>query len=248
RSAREPPQELGAERQSMERLPLMSRRGARVVGDRRDHRQIKGYREQPVVKRRHRAPVAPLIIPGDAEALTATMPGAEVEDHRRHEERSVVRQQNVAGDEDGERYRQHIDRHPAPQPTPHDRIVGGAEVKLAQEQVGHAQLAIAEPEEHERHHDQKSAASRRDDPEVCAFGEKAGVGRERGPWRGSKHGPSCAGNEGGQYGSLTKMKVVPCTMGALAPTNETLTFSTWRSPARPDACRAPSMMCQRPWM
>jgi hypothetical protein len=29
-----------------------------------------------------------------------------------------------------------------------------------------------------------------------------------------------------QYGSLTKMKVVPCTMGALAPTNETLTSLT----------------------
>src|SRR6266446_6711992 len=52
----------------------------------------------------------------------------------------------------------------------------------------------------------------------------------------------------GQYGSLTKMKVVPCTMGALAPTNETLTSLTWRSPARPDACSAPSMMCQSPWM
>src|SRR5262249_13326867 len=177
------------------------------------------------------------------------MPGAEVEDHRRYEERSVVQQQEVAGHEDGERYRQHIDRHPAPQPAPHDRIVGGAEVKLAQEQVGHAQLAIAEPEEHESHHHQEHAASRRDDPEVRAFGEKPGVRRERGPLRCSEQGPSCAGNRGGrQYGSLTKMKVVPCTMGALAPTNETLTSLTWRSPARPDACSAPSMMCQRPWM
>ncbi len=37
------------------------------------------------------------------------------------------------------------------------------------------------------------------------------------------------------------MKVVSCTMGALAPTNETLTSLTWRSPARPDACSAPSI-------
>src|SRR5262249_61011205 len=51
-----------------------------------------------------------------------------------------------------------------------------------------------------------------------------------------------------QYGSLTKMNVVPCTIGALAPTNETFTSLTCRSPARPDACSAPSMMCQRPWM
>src|SRR5262249_47367936 len=51
-----------------------------------------------------------------------------------------------------------------------------------------------------------------------------------------------------QYGSRTKMNVVPWTIGALAPTKETWTSRTWRSPARPDACRAPSMMCQRPWM
>jgi len=37
------------------------------------------------------------------------------------------------------------------------------------------------------------------------------------------------------------MKVVPCTMGARAPTNEALTSLTWRSPARPDACSAPSI-------
>ena len=44
------------------------------------------------------------------------------------------------------------------------------------------------------------------------------------------------------------MNVVPVTIGALAPTNETLTSFTWRAPARPDACSAPSMMCQSPWM
>src|SRR5712692_1745852 len=40
------------------------------------------------------------------------------------------------------------------------------------------------------------------------------------------------------------MKVVPCTMGARAPTNETLTSLTWRSPARPDACSALSIWCE----
>ena len=38
----------------------------------------------------------------------------------------------------------------------------------------------------------------------------------------------------------------PVTMGALAPTKETLASFTCRLPARPDACSAPSMMCQRP--
>src|ERR1043166_2851832 len=51
-----------------------------------------------------------------------------------------------------------------------------------------------------------------------------------------------------QYGSLTKMNVVPVTIGALAPTNEILAPSTWRGPARPDARRAPSVMCPRPRM
>ena len=41
------------------------------------------------------------------------------------------------------------------------------------------------------------------------------------------------------------MKVVPVTIGALAPTKETLASLTWREPARPEACRAPSMMCHR---
>jgi hypothetical protein len=44
------------------------------------------------------------------------------------------------------------------------------------------------------------------------------------------------------------MKVVPVAIGALAPTNDTSASLTWRDPARPDACCAPSMMCQRPWM
>jgi len=44
------------------------------------------------------------------------------------------------------------------------------------------------------------------------------------------------------------MNVVPVTIGALAPTNETLASLTWREPARPEAWSAPSMMCQRPWM
>ena len=44
------------------------------------------------------------------------------------------------------------------------------------------------------------------------------------------------------------MNVVPVTIGALAPTKETLASLTWREPARPEACSAPSMMCQRPWM
>ena len=51
-----------------------------------------------------------------------------------------------------------------------------------------------------------------------------------------------------QYGSPTKMNVVPVTIGALAPTNDTLASFTWRDPARPDACSAPSMMCHSPWM
>ena len=38
------------------------------------------------------------------------------------------------------------------------------------------------------------------------------------------------------------------TIGALAPTKETLASLTWREPARPDAWRAPSMMCHNPWM
>src|SRR6266851_1921805 len=29
---------------------------------------------------------------------------------------------------------------------------------------------------------------------------------------------------------------------------ETLASLTWREPARPEACKAPSIMCQRPWM
>jgi hypothetical protein len=37
-------------------------------------------------------------------------------------------------------------------------------------------------------------------------------------------------------------------IGALAPTKETLASSTWRKPARPEACNAPSMMCAGPWM
>ena len=36
------------------------------------------------------------------------------------------------------------------------------------------------------------------------------------------------------------------TIGALAPTNDTSTSLTWRGPARPEACSAPSMMCHRP--
>jgi hypothetical protein len=44
------------------------------------------------------------------------------------------------------------------------------------------------------------------------------------------------------------MNVVPVTIGARAPTNDTLAPVAWRDPARPDACKAPSMMCQRPWM
>ena len=36
------------------------------------------------------------------------------------------------------------------------------------------------------------------------------------------------------------MKVVPVTIGALAPTNDTLAPLTWRDPARPGACSAPS--------
>src|ERR1700738_4660804 len=51
-----------------------------------------------------------------------------------------------------------------------------------------------------------------------------------------------------QYGSPKKMNVVPVTIGALAPTNDTLASLTWRDPARPDPCNAPSIMCQRPWM
>jgi hypothetical protein len=43
------------------------------------------------------------------------------------------------------------------------------------------------------------------------------------------------------------MKVVPVTIGALAPTNDMLASVTWRDPARPDTCGAPSMMRQRPW-
>src|SRR5260370_15162653 len=34
------------------------------------------------------------------------------------------------------------------------------------------------------------------------------------------------------------MNVVPVTIGALAPTNDTLASLTWRDPARPDACNA----------
>ena len=35
------------------------------------------------------------------------------------------------------------------------------------------------------------------------------------------------------------MNVVLVTIGALAPTNDTLASLTWRDPARPDACNAP---------
>src|ERR1051326_9442658 len=48
-----------------------------------------------------------------------------------------------------------------------------------------------------------------------------------------------------QYGSLTKMNVVPVTIGALAPTNEIFAPSTWRVPAGPDACSAPPMIFHR---
>ena len=45
------------------------------------------------------------------------------------------------------------------------------------------------------------------------------------------------------------MKVVPVTIVALAPTNGHVeTLLTWRDPARPEACNAPSTMCQRSWM
>ena len=49
-----------------------------------------------------------------------------------------------------------------------------------------------------------------------------------------------------QYGSRTKINVVPVTIGALAPTNDTLASFTCRDPARPEACNAPSIMCHSP--
>jgi hypothetical protein len=44
------------------------------------------------------------------------------------------------------------------------------------------------------------------------------------------------------------MNVVPVTIGAPAPTKDTLASLTWREPARLEACSAPSMMCRRPRM
>ncbi len=107
------------------------------------------------------------------------MPGSEIDDRRCDEERSLVQQQNVGADQDGERDHQHAEGHPAPQPAAGDRIVGGAEMELAENQVRRAQLTIAEPEEHERGHGEERTGSRRDNPEVCALGNEPA--RRRGP-------------------------------------------------------------------
>jgi hypothetical protein len=54
-----------------------------------------------------------------------------------------------------------------------------AEVELAQQHIGRAELAITAPEEHERYHDQECAASGRGNPEVRTLGEKPRAVRER---------------------------------------------------------------------
>src|SRR5207247_11031805 len=86
---------------------------------------------------------------------------------------------------------------------------------------------------------------------LCIFSDNRGVKNVAADSHGATelcHVVLLLGARGPQYGSPTKIKVVPVTIGALAPTNDALASLTWRDPARPEAWSAPSMMCQRPWM
>ena len=164
------------------------------------------------------------------------MPGAEVEDRRGHEERPAVQHQSVGGGHDGERHRQHVERHPTPQLAADDGIVRGAEMKLAQKQVRHVELAVTAPEEHQPHQDEERAAPRRGHPEVGALGEKPRAGRGGAPLlrRGDRRARSGFRDSGGEHGAHSCTLALRELIGRLRPVGSPRTaFGLWAQRRRP---------------
>src|SRR5262245_32496069 len=114
----------------------------------------------------------PLIVAGDPEALAAAVPGTEIEDGGDEEYRPAASGHRVAGDEDSERNDDELHGHALHEAPARDRVVRGAEVDLAQQEIGHAELAVAVPHEHERDHEQRGTTAGTDEPEVRPLREE----------------------------------------------------------------------------
>ena len=156
-------------------VALVQERSIGEVEDAGEHRQVDGGSEQLFVRRRERAAETRLVVAGDAEVLAAAVPCRKVQGRGRDCDRMLAQHQRVRGDDDRERDGDDIERHSSPQAATDDGIVGGAEVKLREQEIRCVQLTAAVPVKHQRHRHEQGAAAGAGHPEVCGSGEKPGA-------------------------------------------------------------------------
>ena len=156
-------------------VALVQERGIGEVEDASKHRQVDGGSEQLFVRRRERAAETRLVVAGDAEVLAAAVPCRKVQGRGRDCDRMLAQHQRIRGDYDRDGDGDDIERHSSPQAATDDGIVGGAEVKLREQEIRCVQLTVTVPLEHQRHRHEQGAAAGAGQPEVSGSGEEPGA-------------------------------------------------------------------------
>jgi hypothetical protein len=118
-----------------ELVAFVERRRAGEVGRADGHREVDGGAKQTSVPGRHRPPHVHLVVARDPEVLAATVPHCQVQDCGRDQVRALGEHQPVGGSGDGDGNRDHLERHVLPQPASYNRVVGGAKMKLGQQEI-----------------------------------------------------------------------------------------------------------------